>query len=47
VHQTPAGVPVGVQLMAMPGQDDALLGVAGALEAHFEWQRRHPPAWNS
>ena len=46
VHQTAGGVPVGVQLMALPGQDDALLGVAGTLEAHFEWQRRHPPVWS-
>ena len=45
VHQTPSGVPVGVQLMAMPGQDDALLGIAGALEQVFAWQRRHPPVW--
>jgi len=45
VHQTAAGVPVGVQLMAMPGRDDVLLGVAGALEEHFAWQQRHPSVW--
>jgi len=45
VHQTQAGIPVGVQLMAMPGQDECLLGLAGALEQVFEWQRRHPRAW--
>ncbi len=45
VHQTTAGVPVGVQLMAMPGQDDALLGIAGALEQHFAWQQCHPEVW--
>jgi len=46
VHQTLAGVPVGVQLTAMPGQDDVLLGLAGALEQVFAWQRRHPPVWS-
>ena len=45
VHQTAAGLPVGVQLMAMPGQDELLLGLAGALEQVFAWQRRHPPVW--
>lgn len=46
VHETAAGVPVGVQLMAMPGQDELLLGIAGALERVFAWQQRHPPAWS-
>lgn len=45
VHQNASGVPVGVQLMAMPGEDDVLLGLAGALEDIFAWQRRHPPVW--
>ncbi|MDY0743363.1 amidase [Paucibacter sp. R3-3] len=45
VHQTLAGIPVGVQLMAMPGQDECLLGLAGALEQVVEWQRRHPRGW--
>lgn len=46
VHETAAGVPVGVQLMAMPGQDEVLLGLAGALEQIFAWQHRHPPVWS-
>jgi len=46
VHQTAQGLPVGVQLMAMPGQDDLLLGLAGALEQVFAWQQRHPAVWN-
>lgn len=45
VHETAAGVPVGVQLMAMPGQDELLLGVSGALEQVLAWQHRHPPVW--
>ena len=24
----------------------SLAAVAGALEEHFAWQRRHPPAWS-
>lgn len=46
VHETGAGVPIGVQLMAMPGQDELLLGMAGALEQVFAWQHRHPPMWS-
>jgi len=46
VHQTAAGLPVGVQLMAMPGQDHALLAIAGELEQVFAWQLRHPPVWS-
>lgn len=47
VHQTAAGVPVGVQLMALPGQDDSLLGLAGALEQIFAWHLRHPVQWSA
>ncbi|MGN6830573.1 amidase [Paucibacter sp. M5-1] len=46
VHQTASGLPVGVQLMAMPGQDELLLGLAGALEQVFAWQQRHPQVWS-
>ena len=46
VHETELGVPVGVQLMAMPGQDETLLSLAGALEAVFAWQLRHPEIWS-
>lgn len=46
VHETAAGVPVGVQLMAMPGQDELLLGLGGALEQVFAWQQRHPVVWS-
>lgn len=45
VHETASGVPVGVQLMAQPGQDEALLSLAGALEQVFTWQSRHPAIW--
>lgn len=45
VHHTAQGVPVGAQLMAQPGQDDLLLGLAGQLEACFDWAVRHPPGW--
>lgn len=46
VHETAEGVPVGVQLTAMPGQDELLLGLAGALEQVFAWQQRHPSVWS-
>jgi amidase len=45
VHETAAGVPVGVQLIAMPGEDELLLALSGALEQVFAWQLRHPPQW--
>jgi amidase len=45
VHQNAAGIPVGIQLMAMPGQDERLLGLAGVLEQIFAWHLRHPAGW--
>ena len=46
VHETADGVPVGVQLMAQPGQDELLLSLSGQLEQHFQWHQRHPPVWH-
>lgn len=43
VHWSPEGLPVGVQLVAAPGREDLLVGVAAQLEAHFAWQKRRPP----
>lgn len=46
VHQTASGVPVGVQLMAQPGQDELLMSLSGLLEQVFAWHQRHPPVWH-
>ena len=43
VHWSPEGLPIGVQLVAAPGREDLLVGVAAQLEAHFGWAERRAP----
>ena len=43
-HRTPAGVPVGVQLVAGYGREDVLLRVAAELERVVRWAELRPPA---
>ena len=43
LHQTPAGLPVGVQLVAAYGREDILIRVASQLEQAAPWTDRHPP----
>lgn len=38
VHETPDGIPVGVQLIAPPGREDLLLGLAAQLEQTVGWR---------
>ncbi|HWU47307.1 MAG TPA: amidase [Humibacter sp.] len=45
VHQTQAGLPMGVQLIGRPGGEPALLALGAQLERRIRWQRRHPPGW--
>jgi amidase len=45
VHNSPEGLPIGVQLMARIGCDELLIGLAAALEETFGWPDRHPPQW--
>lgn len=47
VGQSPAGLPMGVQLIAGPGREDLLLAVGAQLERRLGWARRHPPAWTA
>ncbi|HEV3266062.1 MAG TPA: amidase [Acidimicrobiales bacterium] len=42
LHMAASGLPVGVQLVAGPWQDDRLLRVAAQLEAAAPWSDRHP-----
>ena len=42
LHTAASGLPVGVQLVAGPGQDGQLLSVAAQLEAAAPWSDRHP-----
>ena len=44
LHQTPEGLPVGVQLVAAYGREDVLIRVASQLEQAAPWSERHPPA---
>lgn len=46
VHQTPDGLPVGVQLIGRPGGEATLLAIGAQLERRVRWQHRHPPAFN-
>jgi len=43
LHWTPAGLPVGVQLVAPYGREDMLIQVASQLEQAAPWGERHPP----
>ena len=43
LHWTPAGLPVGVQLVAAYGREDLLVRVASQVERAAPWTDRHPP----
>ena len=43
LHQTPDGLPVGVQLAAAYGREDLLIRIASQLEQTAPWNDRHPP----
>jgi amidase len=45
VRTTPAGLPLGAQVVAGPHRDELLLRVAAALEPRFGWAARHPASW--
>jgi amidase len=42
-HQSPDGLPVGVQLVAAYGREDVVFRVAAQLEQAFPWAHRAPP----
>jgi len=43
VHQTEAGLPMGVQLIGRPGGEATLLSLGAQLERRIRWQDRVPP----
>lgn len=45
VHETPDGLPMGVQLIGRPGGEHVLLAIGAQLERRLHWARRHPPMW--
>jgi amidase len=44
LHWSDEGLPIGVQVVAGPWQEDLLLAVASQLESTRPWHERHPPA---
>lgn len=45
LHETDAGLPVGVQLVAGMGREDVLLRLAARLEEAMPWRHRRPPVY--
>jgi len=45
LHETPEGLPIGVQLVAATGREDLLIRVASQLEASQPWAARTPPVF--
>ena len=43
LHWTPAGLPVGIQLVGAIGREDLLIRVASQLEQARPWINRRPP----
>ncbi len=43
LHQTPEGLPVGVQIIGQAGEDAKLFGLAAQLEDAMPWHDRKPP----
>ena len=42
LHQSPSGLPVGVQLVAGPWREDVLLQLGATLEQALPWKDRRP-----
>ena len=45
LHQSPDGLPIGMQLVAGLGREDVLLGLAASLEEALPWADRIPPTY--
>ena len=45
LHQGPDGLPIGMQLVAGPGQEAVLLQLSAQLEQALPWSGRRPPAF--
>jgi len=45
LHQTPTGLPIGIQLVAATGREDLLLSLAATLESALPWAGRTPPVF--
>jgi aspartyl-tRNA(Asn)/glutamyl-tRNA(Gln) amidotransferase subunit A len=40
---TKSGLPIGIQFLARPLNDSAVLAAAMAFQAHTDWNRKRPP----
>ena len=45
LHQSPEGLPIGMQLVGGAGQEALLLSLAASLEQALPWAHRRPPAY--
>ncbi|GAA3674739.1 amidase [Nocardioides ginsengisoli] len=45
LHQTAAGLPIGVMLAARPAEEELLISLAAQVEAARPWKDRRPPLW--
>ena len=45
LHQSPDGLPIGMQLVSAMGREDVLLALATALEEALPWAGRRPPVF--
>lgn len=45
LHESAAGLPIGMQLVAAPAREDVLIRVAAQLEAALPWANRRPAVW--
>ncbi len=45
LHQSAAGLPIGMMLAARPAEEELLLSLAAQLEAALPWRDRLPPLW--
>ncbi|UUW89394.1 amidase [Pimelobacter simplex] len=45
LHQTSAGLPIGMMLAARPAEEELLLSLAAQLETALPWRDRRPPLW--
>jgi amidase len=45
LHQSPSGLPIGMQFVGAPARDDLLIRIASQLEAALPWADRRPPVW--